>query len=404
MLPPLSKALGLSVLPVGGWMISSLNTIKEFNSNIVYAVATIWYHNEFKVVDVGGIRYFLLPGKIKSPHKYDKNLEPYWKQIADEFQPDVVHVHGTEFPYGLAYINANGARGVVVSMQGIISGFARYYTAGIDYKSAKRCLTFRDLVKHDSILKQQKKFEKRGELEATVIKSVNHIIGRTEWDKAHVNAINPNVRYHYCGETLRSSFYINKWNYDSCEPHSIFISQAGYPIKGLHMLLKAMPHILEEFPDTKIYIAGRNIIDEPIYRISGYAKILKKLIKKNNLADKLIFTGPLDEESMCSRYLKSNVFVCPSSIENSPNSLGEAQLLGMPYVVSFVGGVPEIVNYNSDSLYRFEEFEMLAMKICRLFRMKYNYTPVDYDSTRYDGNINSRLLLDIYHTIMNSDK
>ena len=56
---------------------------------------------------------------------------------------------------------------------------------------------------------------------------------------------------------------------------------------------------------------------------------------------------------MCDRYLKSNLFVCCSAIENSPNSLGEAQLLGMPYVASFVGGVPEIAGMNADVLYRF---------------------------------------------------
>ena len=86
------------------------------------------------------------------------------------------------------------------------------------------------------------------------------------------------------------------------------------------------------------------------------------MIARLGISEHIEFTGMLDEKAMCDRYLKSNLFVCCSAIENSPNSLGEAQLLGMPYVASFVGGVPEIAGMNADVLYRFEETEMLAKK------------------------------------------
>lgn len=104
---------------------------------------------------------------------------------------------------------------------------------------------------------------------------------------------------------------------------------------------------------------------------------------------------------MCEYYLRSNVFICPSSIENSPNSLGEAQLLGMPYIASFVGGIPEIVNWNPSILYRFEEYEILAQKICKIFENKDNFTDM-CDLTRYDANINCSTLLGIYDEIYKS--
>lgn len=398
MLPPVCKALGIKGSPTGGWMYSSLYRIQENTPNNQYAVATVWSRKDFKEIDIEGVKYYLLPQKIHLPYKYDNSLEIYWKQIADAFQPDVIHVHGTEFPYGLAYVKANGSHGVLASIQGIISCIARYYTAGIDYGDVKKYLTFRDFIKQDSITQQQIKFKKRGELEKEFIHSIDHFIGRTEWDKAHVKALNPTAEYHYCGETLRTPFYSQKWSYNYCEPHSIFVSQAGYPIKGLHMLLKAMPLILREYPDARIYVAGSDIINVPFYRLSGYAKYLKSLISENSLEGKVFFTGQLDENAMCKRYLKSNVFVCPSSIENSPNSLGEAQLLGMPYVASFVGGVPEIVNWNPDVLYRFEEYEMLAEKICKIFDNKDKFIDTS-DLTRYDGERNSNDLLQIYTDI-----
>lgn len=395
MLPPVCEALGKKPLPMGGWMLSSLTKVRELESDNRFAVATVWPGREFKTVEAQGIVYYLLPLNGKSAIAYNPHLEEFWIKIKDSFNPDVVHIHGSEYPHGLAYVRACGTRGVVVSIQGIISSIAQYYTAGIDYKNAKRCLTFRDFIKSDSILKAQLSFERRGELEIELLNSVEHIIGRTDWDRAHARAINPDAKYHFCGETLRPVFYKHRWSYDRCEPYSIFVSQASYPIKGLHMLLKAMPLILRKYPKARIYAAGGNIMAMPWYRITGYAKYIRTLVEELGLHDKIEFTGLLDEEQMCERYLRSNVFVCPSSIENSPNSLGEAQLLGMPYVASFVGGIPEIVAYNPEVLYRFEEYEMLAEKICNIFAAKESFKDTS-DLSRYDGTLNAESLNAIY--------
>lgn len=400
MLPPVCEALNIDASPVGGWMISSLNRLKEKASDYQFAVATIWNKPNFKDILVEGVTYFLLPAKVQSSSKYDSSLEFYWQKIKEIFNPDIVHVHGTEFSYGLSYVKACGNHNVIASIQGIVSVIARYYTTGIEYNYVNRPLTLRDFIKRTSIANEQTGFEKRGKNEIEFIRSLNHIIGRTEWDKAHSYAINPQITYHHCGETLRSSFYEHKWRYEDCEPHSIFISQASYPIKGLHILLKALPLVLNQYPDSKIYVAGDNIIDVSYFRMSGYAKYLKDIIKENHLEGKVLFTGSLNEQQMCERYLKSNVFVCPSSIENSPNSLGEAQLLGMPYIASFVGGIPEIVNWNPEALYRFEEYEMLASKIVHIFDARDGFKDLS-DLSIYDGNHNCQNLIGIYSKMGN---
>ena len=81
----------------------------------------------------------------------------------------------------------------------------------------------------------------------------------------------------------------------------------------------------------------------------------------------MIFSGNLNAAEMMHEYLLANVFVCPSSIENSSNSLGEAQILGVPCVASYVGGVPDMMTGCEQNLYRFEDIEMLAYKICEIF-------------------------------------
>ena len=394
-LPPLAKAKDMPIPAVGGWMYSSLKRLK-IHSDINIAVATVYPGNKFEATEIDGIQYYLLPLRGKSMIRYNQHLEQYWLRVRDDFRPEVIHIHGTEYPHGLAYVRACGPQGVVISLQGIISCYARYYAAGIDYKSVKKCLTFRDVVKNDNIFKGQKNFENRGILEIELLQSVNHIIGRTDWDKSHAWAINPKAAYHYCGETLRDSFYTNKWSYENCEPHSIFVSQASYPVKGVHILFEALPLILRQYPYAKIYVAGLDLTAKSWYKISGYGNFLKKQIARLGIADHIIFTGMLDEKAMCERYLKSNVFICCSAIENSPNSLGEAQLLDMPYVASFVGGIPEIVNWNQNVLYRFEEYEILAEKICTIFDIAGNFRIPSYDTNRYNRELNTRLLLGIY--------
>ncbi len=165
------------------------------------------------------------------------------------------------------------------------------------------------------------------------------------------------------------------------------------------MLFKALPLVLRHYPDTKVYVAGYDPTAAPWWRIDGYGKYLKKQIARLGISEHIEFTGTLNEEDMCNRYLKSNIFVCCSAIENSPNSLGEAQLLGMPYVASFVGGVPEITDMNSGALYRFEETEMLAKKICDIFALGSSYKPAPYDTSMYDGTANTQSLLETYRQI-----
>lgn len=400
--PVLCKYIGIVPSVSGGWMeASAKNLIK--NDQIKLSVATVYNGKEFVDIILDGVRYFLLPLKGKNNFKYHKELEYYWRQIKKLSNPDLVHIHGTEFPHGLAYIHSCGNKNTVISIQGLISVIAQHYTAGLTKTEVYSNITLRDILRLDSIFNQQKNFFHRGLYEKEYISSVRHIIGRTSWDKAHIWRINPKAIYHHCNETLRAEFYKHVWNYSDCEKYSIFLSQGGYPIKGLHVLLDALDLVRTYYPATKLYIAGDNIINKPWYKLSGYGKIIKQKINNYGLKDNVIFTGPLDEKAMCNRLLKSNVFICPSSIENSPNSLGEAQLLGVPYLASFVGGIPDMLEQHSDFLYRFEEIEMLAYKICEIFKMK---TFEKYDKyrdsafKRHSEKVNCSTLIDIYNTII----
>ena len=388
----------------GGWMLGAANALLQKEGIKLYVASVSNKVSSLVKLEGKKIIYYVLPlgkGNLRVNLQY----VPYWKQVQQEAQPDVVHIHGTEFSHGHAYMKACSCDNVVISIQGLTSAYAPYYYSGLSRLDIYKNLTFRDVVR-GSLLRGQKDFVRRGEFEKDMIRMAKHIIGRTSWDRARTWAINPDAVYHFCNETLRSDFYDGSvWDYNHCTKHSIFLSQAGYPIKGLHQVLKAMPIILRHYPDTKIRIAGGDITKSRTWseklRLSGYGLYIKRLIKQFHLEDKVLFTGNLNGTEMKQEYLNSNVFVCPSSIENSPNSLGEAQILGVPCVASYVGGIADMMKGNEDNLYRFEEIEMLAEKICTVFSNKGSQIDMKHvASKRHDGMQNCERLYAIYEKIL----
>ena len=214
----------------------------------------------------------------------------------------------------------------------------------------------------------------------------------------------------FCNESLRNEFYISdKWKYGACTKHSIFLSQAGTPIKGLHKVLEALQFLKDEFPDISIRIGGKNIIEnnslKDRIRMGGYGKYIKSLLHKYNLFDYVKFLGPLEAEAMIREYQNAHVFICPSSIENSPNSVGEAQIIGTPVIASYVGGTPDMVTHKQTSLlYRFEEVEMLANYIREVFTNHeltdhLSKNAIDAAEKRHDRLTNLNRLIEIYNSI-----
>ncbi len=397
-MPPVAEDLGMKIPPICGWMYSSLKRLVRMAPDMEIAVASLYDGNEIYDKTLGGVRYFCLPSKGADPTKRMPHVRALWKSVAESFNPDVVHIHGSEFTPGYEWCDVNGVDNVVMSIQGLLCGYERHLLGSVKGKDLN-ILTFRDIIKRDGFKDMPRDWHRRAEEEKRFISGLRHVIGRTDWDRCQVWALNPEITYHYGGETLRDAFYTNRWEYDKCEPHTIFLSQASSPLKGADMVFRALPLVLREFPDARIRIAGFDIANVPWYRRNSYSEYMMRLLKKLGISDRVSFLGLLSEKEMCDEYLKANVFVCSSSIENSPNSLGEAQMLRMPHLASVAGGTPEITGMNRDVLYRFEEYEMLAEKICAVFRQGKDFVPHNFDESRYDGELNTRLLIETYDKI-----
>ena len=354
----------------GGWIQGLAERLSAQDGILLFIVALSPLVKDITKIQGKAITHYAIPSV--GDKTYHKCYEGAFRKIYHEVEPDVVHIHGTEYPHTLAAVNGCGSDKVVISIQGLLSASYPHYYEGLSRTTIFLSSTPASILRN-GIMKGYRDFRHRSRYEVEAISKARHIIGRTSWDKTEVTRINSKVDYHYGGEILRTEFYDGDiWKYDKCVPHSIFLSQAGYPLKGLHQVLRAMPLVMRHYPDTTIRIAGADITRssggwKELLKLSDYGNIIRKMISKYHLQGSVTFTGSLNAEEMKLKYLRSNVFICPSSIENSPNSLAEAQILGVPMLASYVGGIPDMMLGDEEHLYRFEEIEMLAQKIVALF-------------------------------------
>jgi glycosyltransferase involved in cell wall biosynthesis len=410
-LPEASLLMNEKPVPFGGWFASaSIALANEDDIKLAIAFPKKGLNDMVRLKGKKIIFYAFPPISEKEVKFNKQNI--CFKKILGEVKTDLVHIFGTEYPHALAMVNTCQEEKMVISIQGLMSFISTHCMAGIPEKVQNR-FTIRDIVRQDTLKQQKDKFMKRGVFEIEALGKVKHIIGRTTWDRACTSQINPDAEYHFCNETLRDEFYKHTWEIEKCEKHSIFISQGSYPIKGLHFMLEAMPLIIKNYPNVKLYVGGNNITKSDTIKdklkISYYGKYIKELIEKYNLQKNVLFTGILDEKQMCERYLQSHVFVCPSSIENSPNSLGEAMILGVPCVASGVGGITDLLKHKEEGfVYQADAPYMLAHYVCEIFgndelALNFSNNARKHAKHTHDKNNNLQTLLSIYNKLISND-
>lgn len=356
----------------GVWMDALLSDFKGKGGYEIVVATTAKRKNVYSYKNQN-IAYYLLPDS--PPLTYNENKKSniaVWKSLIQTEKPDLIQVWGTEFTHGLCALRV--AKGIpsIVYMQGYLGSIARYYQAGIPIKDLKKTVTFRDFIKGDSILQQQKKYYRSAKKEAEILRLSGSIISENEWCNANIRSVVPNIKVYSCPLSINKTFSKKEWNIATIDRRSIICTASGYTIKGLHMLLRAVALLKIEFPEIKLYVPGTPVVSDGsikwLLRKRGYTKYIETLIRQLGIGENIVWLGRLSQEELAEEYAKRHVFVMPSAIENHSSSLKEAMAVGMPCVSSYVGGIPEYVRHGKNGLlYRFEEYEVLADHIKRIF-------------------------------------
>ncbi len=369
LLPPAAQAFGLKTQNGGGWLTAQAECLAGNERVELTVIALSAQIKQRKEAKINGIQYVVLP-KMNAR----KNL----LQEVLRLHADMVHVFGTEYSYNTNLIMdcAQARIRCVASLQGVMYQYAEHYDDGLPGRYSKinpLVGLMKKVYYADSIAMGKKAFFVQGEEEKRALKSLKYVIGRTAWDNSCALAVNPQIQYFHVNENLRAPFYeADLWSYERCVPHSLFVSQAFYPIKGFHRMLEIMPRLIERYPDIRIMVAGNKpygfgvpFLDRIVDYFFEYQNYIKKKIRRTGLQEHIQWVGSLDAMGMVKQYLRCNLFVSCSTLENSPNSVGEAMMLGVPVVASRVGGTGDIMADNQQGkLYDFWDLEEMFQSIC----------------------------------------
>lgn len=347
-----------------GWLVGISNQLRKRADIILhYAFPQNRYQRTLNRT-IDGITFWGFHNYHKNPYKTERDSEEALYTIINRVNPDIIHIFGTEFPHALECMRCvQDKKRLLVSLQGLVSELARVYTKGIPYKDSVTGKM--EGLRYQCLLTEKMDFYKRGLNEKQILLNIKNVIGRTDWDEKCVRKRNKKCRYYHCDEILRDVFYEGSWQIENVQRYSIFMSQSGYPIKGLHVLLAALSMIREKYPDVMVYIAGDKSF---LHKNTSYGCYIKKIIKKYQVEKNLTFLGFLTAEKIKERLIKAHVMVMPSLLENSPNSIGEAMILGTPIVAADVGGISSIMSNRKEGyLYTCTDKKALAQKICKIF-------------------------------------
>jgi len=337
----------------GGWIASLEKEIAKA-SEIELGVAFHYGLEDEKRFEIGTTRYFSFP-YYSSKGKFTRlwtrwmhRIEPdtlinYYLNIVEEFKPDIVHIFGTEqAPYGLIIPQLKVP--VIIHIQGNLTVISRKLFSGLSFIDLLRYSNIRNLLLAHGLWHHNFSFLKRAKREQKIYDHCKYFIGRTDWDRRITKLLSAKGVYFHCDEILRSEFYQIKWMKPLNKKVVLFSTIRPTIYKGLETILETAAIInKKQLIDFEWQIAGITDKDEIV-------RIIEKKYKLKFTEQNISFKGYLNADSLIQSLLYADCFVHPSHIENSPNSVCEAMLLGMPVIATNVGGIPSIIKDKVEGL------------------------------------------------------
>lgn len=284
------------------------------------------------------LHYSIFDKKIRNLWSWEPNatlLETEMQKVVQEKRPDLIQVFGTEWPFGR--IAKFTSIPVVIHIMGAIVPYNNMlfppmynFFDFIRYKwwNPKRAIY---------ALLAIKKERSRESCERQVWSAVRHYMGRTEWDENLSMVMHPGRKYYHVEEALRPDFIDPsiEWQVPTnSKIRLITTGCAGYR-KGPDMLLKTAKILKTLEVDFEWVVVG------------GMCKELRYSVEKKEhttfAENNVKIIGPTLPEKLSELLRNSTIYVHTAYMENSPNSICEAQCLGVPVISTNVGGIASLV-------------------------------------------------------------
>ena len=367
----------------GGWIGALQDAIKQYIPEITLGIAYIGSDDSCDSLD--GVDYFSINShtsnrlldRIKNIEGdkgyFDEIYATKIRKIISKYEPDIVHIWGTEHP--LISILPYLEKPHVVHIQGLTSLYSyTYLPPFISLSDIKNIdswwspFTWKKLILHNRQIDLYHDFKYKGEREMSMSRYVKNWIGRTEWDYNASQMLNPGSRYFHCEEVMRPDFDKDRWVYHYNGSKIIIhssINDTWY--KGIDVILKTA-QVLKKTSFDFIW---------NVYGIPQGSMILDWFENKLNVRSNdvnVCLHGRVSADVIKQGLIDCDVYVHPSYIENSSNAIAEAMMLGVPTIAQYTGGNPSMLKDNSGVLVAVNEPVILAKRIIDMTDEKYATT------------------------------
>lgn len=348
---PLAVAQSVGMSSVrGGWLDSYIEIVRD-EAGIDLTVAFPDWTDCTPKARIDGVSFVGLPtgepgsglGGVIGRWRHDvaprSVLAAAGRLIAD-VDPDLIHLHGAELCFGLAVCGSSVP--TVLSIQGSPTVIRQLYLRGID-RYCVRSLSFVEFLKGRGLVHDHVRLKARAANEALIMASVGHIAGRTEWDRRLASVMAPQAVYHLCDEPMRLAFHQASWSAEAAQPGRIVSTSGNYALKGVSTLLRALDILRRIEPEITLVLVG-------VVPGAQHEGAAMRHVRALGIENRVTMMGEVDAETLARELTQASVFINPSHIENGSNALSEAQLVGVPCVVSSAGGMVTTADRGSAAL------------------------------------------------------
>ena len=328
---------------IQGWMISLEDALKQ-NTEIELEVA-YFSDKEEKAFTYDGVKYYPMYIKrgcgilakiietYRTTEAIDKQAKAVMLDVVKQSTPDLIHIHGTEQSFGLIAEEIKHIP-ICYSLQGLLAPISERFFAGYTETQINKYRGLYAKLRGTTATHDYRRISKKGEREIGFIKGAKYILGRTEWDHSICKMINPDARYFIINEILREPFYTTRWRKDEFgKPLQLLtVLSPGQIYKGYETLLKAASLLKKHYGNDFAWnVAG--------YSSNNWlADIGHKIYKTTDKECNINLCGLVSAEELATMLANTDIYVQTSHIENSPNSICEAMIVGTPVIATHVGG------------------------------------------------------------------
>ena len=330
-----------------GW-IASLEQHLKLKANVKLGVAFYLNDRANKIIK-DGVAYY----PIKRSKKITEKIRRFFisnksdisdmveiKRVINDFQPDIIHIFGSETNFGKIIPLTDIP--VTIHIQGILNPYVNaWFPSGFSFFDFLIYNGF-NLKKFILDIWMYQANNKMAKRELQILKDCRYFMGRTEWDKNVIKLFSPFSKYYYCSEILRPVFYENNSLPTFKNGNKLIIqSTISSPLyKGVDLILKTAKLLCTQ---TKIQFEWH------VFGVKEISFVEKKL-KIRHCEVNIKLKGIATAQDLRDNLLNCDLYVHPSYIDNSPNSVCEAQILGIPVIVTNVGGLSSLVIHNETGL------------------------------------------------------